>query len=28
VVKYVCEVPTEIDRRLFALGRTIQQQLK
>jgi hypothetical protein len=27
-VKYVCEVPTEIDRRLFALGRTIQQQLK
>jgi hypothetical protein len=28
VVKYVCEVPTEIDRRLFALGRTIQEQLK
>ena len=28
VVKYVCEVPTEIDQRLFALGRTIQQELE
>jgi len=28
VVKYVCEVPTEIDRRLFALGRTIQQEME
>jgi hypothetical protein len=28
VVKYVCEVPTEIDQRLFALGRTIQQQME
>jgi hypothetical protein len=28
VVKYVCEVPTEIDRRLFALGRTIQQEIE
>jgi hypothetical protein len=26
VVKYVCEVPTEIDQRLFALGRAIQQE--
>ena len=26
VVKYVCDVPTEIDQRLFALGRTIQQE--
>jgi hypothetical protein len=28
VVKYVCEVPTEIDQRLFALGRAIQQELE
>jgi hypothetical protein len=28
VVKYVCEVPTEIDQRLFALGRTIQQEME
>jgi hypothetical protein len=28
VVKYVCEVPTEIDQRLFALGRTIQQEIE
>jgi hypothetical protein len=28
VVKYVCEVPTEIDKRLFALGRGIQQELE
>jgi hypothetical protein len=28
VVKYVCEVPTEIDKRLFALGRTIQQEME
>ncbi|SEC65001.1 hypothetical protein [Bradyrhizobium erythrophlei] len=27
VVKFVCEVPTIIDQRLFALGRTIQQEL-
>ncbi|WP_244067933.1 hypothetical protein [Bradyrhizobium sp. Ce-3] len=27
VVKFVCEVPTAIDQRLFALGRTIQQEL-
>jgi len=27
VVKFVCEVPTTIDQRLFALGRTIQQEL-
>src|ERR1700746_2817972 len=26
VVKYVCEVPTAIDQRLFALGRAIQQE--
>jgi hypothetical protein len=26
--KYVCEVPTEIDRRLFALGRAIQQEME
>jgi hypothetical protein len=26
VVKFVCEVPTAIDQRLFALGRTIQQE--
>lgn len=28
VVKYVCEVPTTIDQRLFALGRVIQQELE
>jgi hypothetical protein len=28
VVKYVCEVPTEIDQRLFALGRLIQQEIE
>lgn len=27
VVKFVCEVPTTIDQRLFALGRTIQQEM-
>ena len=27
VVKFVCEVPTTIDQRLFALSRTIQQEL-
>ena len=28
MVKYVCEVPTEIDQRLFALGRAIQQEME
>ena len=28
VVKYVCEVPTAIDQRLFALGRLIQQEIE
>jgi hypothetical protein len=28
VVKFVCEVPTAIDQRLFALGRVIQQQMQ
>jgi hypothetical protein len=28
VIKFVCEVPTAIDQRLFALGRAIQQQLE
>jgi hypothetical protein len=28
VVKFVCEVPTTIDQRLFALGRTIQQEME
>lgn len=28
VVKFVCEVPTAIDQRLFALGRTIQQDIE
>jgi hypothetical protein len=28
VVKFVCEVPTAIDQRLFALGRTIQQEME
>lgn len=26
VVRFVCEVPTAIDQRLFALGRVIQQE--
>jgi hypothetical protein len=28
VIKFVCEVPTAIDQRLFALGRIIQQELE
>ena len=28
VIKFVCEVPTTIDRRLFALGRVIQQEME
>ena len=28
VVKFVCEVPTTIDQRLFALGRTIQHEIE
>lgn len=28
VITFVCEVPTAIDRRLFALGRTIQQEME
>jgi hypothetical protein len=28
VVKFVCEVPTTIDQRLFALGRVIQQEME
>ncbi|QDP21269.1 hypothetical protein [Bradyrhizobium cosmicum] len=28
VVRFVCEVPTAIDQRLFALGRVIQQELE
>jgi hypothetical protein len=28
VVKFVCEVPTTIDQRLFALGRVIQQRIE
>ena len=28
VVKFVCEVPTAIDQRLFALGRVIQQGME
>jgi hypothetical protein len=27
VIKFVCEVPTAIDQRLFALGRVIQQEM-
>ena len=27
-IKFVCEVPTAIDQRLFALGRTIQQEIE
>jgi hypothetical protein len=28
VIKFVCEVPTAIDQRLFALGRMIQQEME
>jgi hypothetical protein len=28
VVKFVCDVPTTIDQRLFGLGRTIQQDME
>ena len=28
VMKFVCEVPTAIDQRLFALGRSIQQEIE
>ena len=28
VIKFVCEVPTAIDQRLFALGRAIQQDIE
>lgn len=28
VVSFVCEVPTAIDQRLFALGRTIQREME
>jgi len=28
MVKYVCEVPTAIEQRLFALGRAIQQEIE
>lgn len=28
VIKFVCEVPTTIDQRLFALSRTIQQEIE
>jgi hypothetical protein len=28
VVKFVCDVPTAIDQRLFALGRTVQQEME
>jgi hypothetical protein len=28
MIKFVCEVPTAIDQRLFALGRVIQQQME
>jgi hypothetical protein len=28
VIKFVCDVPTTIDQRLFALGRTIQQEME
>ena len=28
VIRFVCEVPTAIDQRLFALGRTIQQEME
>ena len=28
VIKFVCEVPTAIDQRLFSLGRVIQQEME
>jgi hypothetical protein len=28
VIKFVCEVPTAIDQRLFALGRVVQQEME
>jgi hypothetical protein len=28
VIKFVCEVPTALDQRLFALGRVIQQEIE
>ncbi|OAF18536.1 hypothetical protein [Bradyrhizobium neotropicale] len=28
VVRFVCEVPTTIDQRLFALGRVVQQEME
>jgi hypothetical protein len=28
VIRFVCEVPTAIDQRLFALGRAIQQEME
>lgn len=28
VIRYVCEVPTALDQRLFALGRAIQQEME
>ena len=28
VIKFVCEVPTAIDQRLFAFGRVIQQEME
>ena len=28
VVKFVCDVPTTIDQRLFGLSRTIQQEME
>jgi hypothetical protein len=28
VIKYVCEVPTAVDQRLFALARAIQQEIQ
>jgi hypothetical protein len=28
VIGFVCEVPTAIDQRLFALGRVIQQEME
>jgi hypothetical protein len=28
VIKFVCDVPTAIDKRLFSLGRTIQQEME
>jgi hypothetical protein len=28
VIKFVCDVPTAIDQRLFGLGRVIQQEME